>query len=113
MFIILHVMKKKMVLLPKHSRLLTELGENIRLARLRRRLSSVQVAERADISRKTLYSIESGSPKVSFGNYLQVLIVLGLEADLLNVAKDDVLGRKLQDAGIKMKKRAPKLRDKQ
>lgn len=92
----------------KVNRILTELGENIKLARLRRKLRSEQVAERADISRKTLYMIERGLPNVSLGNYAQVLSVLGLAEDLLNVAKDDTLGRKLQDAELVVKERAPK-----
>lgn len=92
----------------KTNKILIELGGNIRLARLRRKLSSEQVSERADISRKTLYEIERGRPNVSLGNYAQVLSVLGLADDLLNVAKDDKLGRKLQDAELVVKKRAPK-----
>jgi len=100
--------KKKIVLLPKSKRILVELGENIRLARLRRKLSAEQVAERANMSRTTLYSIEKGMPEVSIGSYFSVLQVLGLEKDFLLLAKDDVLGRKLQDADIKTPKRAPK-----
>jgi len=91
-------------------RILTELGTNIKLARLRRRLTAIQVAERAGINRVTLWHIEKGSPKVSMGSYAQVLFVLGLEKDLLNIANDDTLGRKLQDAKILVKKRAPKLK---
>jgi transcriptional regulator with XRE-family HTH domain len=100
--------RKKPVLLPKHRRILNELGENIKLARLRRRFSTTQVSERANISRPTLHSIEKGSESVSIGLYLQVLAVLGLEKDLLNVARDDALGRKIQDANLSTKKRAPK-----
>lgn len=100
--------KRKHVLLSKDFRILSELGENIRLARLRRKLSSEQVSERANISRPTLTEIEKGSPQVSMGFYFSVLKVLGLEKDFLLVAKDDILGRKLQDAKIKPKKRAPK-----
>jgi transcriptional regulator with XRE-family HTH domain len=85
-----------------------ELGEHIQLARLRRRLSADQVAERSGISRKTVYNIEQGSPTVAMGSYLQVLFVLGLEKDLSTVAAADPLGRKLQDAGIVSAKRAPK-----
>lgn len=92
----------------KTDKILKELGENIKLARLRRKLSAQQVAERAGISRKTLYEIERGRPKVNIGNYAQVLSVLGLAGDLLNVAKDDLLGRKLQDAKLTIKERAPK-----
>ncbi len=92
----------------KTDKILGELGENIKLARLRRKLSAEQVSERAGISRKTLYEIERGKPNVSIGKYAQVLSVLGLEEDLLNVAKDDLLGRKLQDAKLVVKERAPK-----
>jgi|SRR6056297_3121046 len=102
--------KKKHILLPKDIRILSELGENIRLARLRRKLSSEQISERANISRPTLIAIEKGSPKVSIGSYFSVLKILGLEKDFLLVAKDDILGRKLQDAKIQPKKRAPKKR---
>ena len=99
---------KKIILLPKAKKILFEVGENIRLARLRRKLSSEQVAERANISRPTLLSIEKGSAGVGIGSYLQVLTVLGLEKDFLLLAKDDVLGRKLQDANLTPKERAPK-----
>ena len=98
----------KRVLLPKHKRMLSQLGEQIRLARLRRDLSSEQVAERAGIARNTLIKIENGDEGVAVGSYFRVLIVLGLEEDLLTIASDDVLGRKLQDAGLKVQKRATK-----
>jgi transcriptional regulator with XRE-family HTH domain len=96
------------ILFPKSQRILSELGENIKLARLRRKLSSEQVAERADIGRSTLVKIEQGHPGVGIGNYLNVLRVLGLEQDFLLLAKDDELGRKLQDAHLIPKERAPK-----
>lgn len=99
---------KKPLLLPKTSRILAELGENIKLARLRRRLSMEQVAERASIGRTTLWAIEKGSPQVAMGFYTQVLFVLGFEKDLLRIAGEDVLGRKLQDVKLLVKKRAPK-----
>ncbi|MDY0081593.1 MAG: helix-turn-helix domain-containing protein [Ignavibacteriaceae bacterium] len=92
----------------KTDKILRELGENIKLARLRRKLSTQQVAERAGIGRRTLYEIEKGKPTVGIGNYAYVLSVLGLESDLLNIAKDDILGRKLQDAKLTIKGRAPK-----
>lgn len=101
-------MKVEQVILTKNLKLLVTLGENIRLARLRRKLTTEQVAERAGIGRKTLYGIELGSPSVSMGNYLQVLFVLGLQNDIVNVAANDPLGRKLQDAGLIINKRGAK-----
>jgi len=99
---------KRPILLPKHKRALKQLGEQFKLARLRRKLSMKQVAERANISKATLWRIEKGDPGVSLGNLYQVLIALGLEKDLLLLAADDELGRKLQDADLSTKKRAPK-----
>jgi transcriptional regulator with XRE-family HTH domain len=100
--------KAKVHLMPSAQSILTRFGENIRLARLRRNLSTGQIAERAGISRKALWQIEKGSPSVSMGAYYQVLFVLGLEKDLLKVAADDILGRKLQDLGLIVRKRASK-----
>ncbi|MCK5704377.1 MAG: helix-turn-helix transcriptional regulator [Cyclobacteriaceae bacterium] len=96
------------VLLPKSKKILTEFGENLKLARLRRKLSSEQVSERAGMSRSTLIKIEKGYPGVGIGQYLNVLKVLGLENDFLQLAKDDILGRKIQDANLIVKERAPK-----
>jgi transcriptional regulator with XRE-family HTH domain len=101
-------MKTSPAILPKNLKVLIVLGEHIQLARLRRKFSAEQVAERAGISRKTVYNIEQGIPTVAIGSYLQVLFVLGLEQDLSMVAASDSLGRKLQDAGITVAKRAPK-----
>lgn len=99
---------RKLILLPKIERILAEMGENIKLARLRRKLSTEQVAERAHISRPTLWSIEKGSGTVAIGAYAQVLFVLGLEKDLQKIAGEDLLGRRLQDAKLLVKERAPK-----
>jgi DNA-binding XRE family transcriptional regulator len=96
------------VLLPKLKRSLETLGENIKLARLRRKYSTEQVAERANIGRKTVWLIEKGMPTVSMGAYLQVLFVLGLDEDIAEVASKDPLGRKLQDANLSVSARAPK-----
>jgi transcriptional regulator with XRE-family HTH domain len=101
-------MKDSVVIMPKGKKLLKALGENIKLARLRRKLSSEQVAERAGFSRGTLWQIEKGAPSVAMGAYFQVLFVLGLENDFLKLAGNDELGRKLQDAGLVTKARAPK-----
>ena len=100
--------QKKTVLFPKTASILERFGENIRLARLRRNISSSLQAERAGISRQTLVKIEKGSPSVSLGNYVQVLVSLGLEKDILKVAADDELGRTLQDLKLPVRQRASK-----
>jgi transcriptional regulator with XRE-family HTH domain len=88
---------KKQIVFPKHQEILNTLGENIKLARKRRKLTAIQVAERASIARTTLYQIEKGSSKVAIGAYFNVMRVLGLQNDFLKLAADDELGRKLQD----------------
>lgn len=100
--------KNAVVLLPNLQNILTEMGENIRLARLRRGFSVELVAERAGISRATLWAVEKGSPSVAMGIYVSVLNALKLEKDILLVAKDDELGRKLQDLNLPVRMRAPK-----
>lgn len=99
---------RTIVVLPRVQKILEQLGENIKLARLRRKLSSNQVAERAGITRTTLWQVERGAPNVAMAAYAQVLFVLGLEKDWLKVAVDDELGRRLQDAELVTGKRAPK-----
>ena len=89
--------KRKQIILPKHRQLLGQMGEQIKLARRRRKLTTAQVSERADIARSTLYLIEKGDPSVAFGAYFNVLRALGLQNYILNLAADDELGRKLQD----------------
>ena len=101
--------KKSTVVLPQTQEILNQMGEQIRLARLRRRLSAELVAERAGLSRMTLSNIEKGSPSVAIGSYAAVLHALnGMDKDLLLVAKDDELGRKLQDLELPTRRRAPK-----
>ena len=108
MSIIVYIMKRKTILLPQAKRILIQFGENIKAARLRRKLSMEQIAERSGISRSTVWAVEKGSPSVSMGTYMQILFVLGLDKDLLLVAADDELGRKLQDAELLTKRRAPR-----
>ena len=109
MTIILIIMARKTTIqLPRLKRLLGELGENIRLARLRRRLSAQLLAERAGMSRTTLGAIEKGEAGVTMGAYANVLMCLGLENDIALIARDDELGRKLQDADLPTRARAPK-----
>ena len=89
--------KKKQSIFPKYNQLLEQMGENIKLARKRRKLTTIQVAERAGIARSTLYLIEKGDASVTLGAYFNVLRVLGLQNDILKLAADDEFGRKLQD----------------
>jgi transcriptional regulator with XRE-family HTH domain len=91
---------KKQILFPKFQKILEQMGENIKLARKRRKLTAIQVAERANIDRTTLYHIEKGSPSVSMGAYFNVFRVLGLHNDFLTLAADDEMGRKLQDLAL-------------
>ena len=91
---------KKQVLFPKHQKIIEQLGENIKLARKRRKFTAVQVAERAGVSRNTLYLLEKGSSSVSIGALFNVLRVLNLQDDFLKLAADDDLGRKLQDLDL-------------
>ena len=88
---------KKQLLFPKHQKIIQLVGENIKLARKRRKLTTIQVAERAGINRTTLYQIEKGSSSVSIGALFNVLRVLGLQEDFLKLAADDKQGREIQD----------------
>lgn len=86
--------------LPRAARkALAKLGEDIRVARKKRRISTVSMAERAFISRSTLYKVERGDPTVSIGIYATMLGLLGLAERLGDVAdrRDDTLGLDLDE----------------
>lgn len=91
---------KKQIMLPQFQIIMEHVGENIKLARKRRKLTTIQVSERAGIDRSTLYQIEKGNQAVSFGAYFNVLRVMGLHSDFLKLASDDEFGRKLQDLDL-------------
>ena len=91
---------KKQIVLPRYKDALSQMGEQVKLARKRRKLTTIQVAERADIARSTLNLIEKGDPSVAMGAYFNVLRVLGLQDDFLKLAADDTFGRKLQDLDL-------------
>ncbi len=99
---------KPPILFPAQQRLVRALGLRLREARLRRRFTVSQVAERASVSRPTLNKVEQGDPAVTLGTYLRVLVVLGLEKDLELVAAQDPVGRRLQDAELTAPRRAPR-----
>ena len=99
-------------IMPGTEKILKTVGEQIKLARLRRNLTAELVAERAGVSRSTLWKVESGNPAVAMGIYAAVLHALNnLDQDLLLIAKDDELGRQLQDLNLITRKRAPRRSD--
>jgi transcriptional regulator with XRE-family HTH domain len=87
-------------LFPALEKQIVALGDRIRLARLRRRISALTFAERVGVSRDTLHRLEKGEATIALGTYARALRVLGLDRDLDAVARDDELGRKLQDARL-------------
>ncbi len=91
---------KKALLLPKYQKIFEGIGENIKLARKRRKLTAGQVAELAGIHRATLHRVEKGDPSAPIGLYFNVLKVLNLEKNFDSIADDDKLGRKLQDLDL-------------
>lgn len=104
--------KKSVAVMPDTQKILETIGEQIKKARLRRNLSTELVAERAGISRATLWAVEKGTPTVSMGTYAAVLHALGgMDKDLELIAKDDEFGRKLQDLKLPTRKRAKRSRE--
>ena len=104
--------KTSYYILPATEDILKTMGEQIKLARLRRDLPAKLVAERAGISRASLWNVENGSPSVSIGIYAAVLHALNnMDRDLLLVAKDDRMGREMQDLQLVTRKRASRKGD--
>jgi len=103
--------RKSVAVLPQTQAILQQMGEQIKTARLRRRLSAELVAARAGVSRATVWNVEKGNPAVAIGIYAAILHTLNnMDKDLLLVAKDDEFGRKLQDLELTTRKRAPRKR---
>ena len=100
--------KRTVTIYPSSAKELEALGQRLKDARLRRRFSMETVCARADISRPTLYKVENGDPSVAIGSYLKVLRVLGMVEDLGMIAKEDAIGRRLQDEALPHRKRAPR-----
>jgi len=106
-------MKTTLPPFPSVLRQLKDLGERLRLARLRRKLTTELFAERMGVSRETLRRLENGDPSIAMGTYARALRVLGLDGDIDAVARDDELGRKLQDLELPLPKpRTPNLKKK-
>ncbi len=100
--------KKRIVMYPASMKEMDALGQRLKDARLRRRFSMETVCARADISRPTLYKVEKGDPTVAIGIYVNELRVLGLIEDLGMIAKEDTIGRRIQDEMLPFRKRAPR-----
>ena len=95
-------------LFPQTQRRAEALGERLRFARLRRRMSLAELAARVDVTRNTLSRLERGDLSTSLGVLARVLAVLGLEEDLDRLAQDDELGKRLQDVRLRRPRRSPK-----
>ena len=102
--------RKPPIVFTQEQRLLSQLGERLKLARLRRKLSNAVVAQRAGISRTSLYKVEAGDPGATLGTYMRVMAALGLETDIHALAADDKVGRKLQDLALEAPASAPRRR---
>ena len=93
-------MKRQNVIYPKAAAALKVMGENLRLARKRRKITAKMMSERANLSLMTLRALERGAPQVAMANYMAVIACLGFQNDIAAVAANDVLGRDLQDTAL-------------
>lgn len=99
--------KKAVAVMPDTQKVLETMGQQIKMARLRRNLAAELVAERAGISRATLWAVEKGTPTVAIGAYAAVLHALcGMDKEFGQIARDDEFGRKLQDLNLPSRRRA-------
>lgn len=101
---------KPPVVFPQELKLLHQFGERLKLARKRRKLSTLLVAQRAGISRTSVYKAEAGDPGATLGTYMRVMAVLGLQADFNALAADDKVGRRLQDLALEAPASSPRRR---
>ena len=97
--------RNKLVIMPQTKKRLATLGEQIKYARLRRRLSITMVAERASISRTSVYAVEKGAPRTAIGIYAGVMLAIGMPDEITAPCKNDPLGRLLVDAELKIRRR--------
>jgi transcriptional regulator with XRE-family HTH domain len=91
---------------PRYARIAERLGSRIKAARLRRRMSQVEMAERMGVDRNTVMSLERGDLSVGLGVLVRALGVMGLEEDLDALAAEDEVGRLLADAAATPRRRA-------
>lgn len=102
-------MGKKIIISPSIQRILQRMGEQIKLARLRRNIPVEIIADRAGLGRTTVWAIEKGSPSVSMGAYAKTFHAIeGMDKDLLLICKDDKKGRLMQDLSLTVAHRASK-----
>lgn len=94
----------KVAIMPETAEKLSLMGEQIKLARMRRKYPVQVIADRAGISRATLWKVEKGDPGVAMGIYAKVLKAIGLGDDITLLARDDELGHIIQDSEL-LKKR--------
>ncbi len=97
--------KRTRPVFPRAQRRLQQLGERLRLARLRRGIPLVEMAARVGATRPTLRRLEQGNPSISLALLVRTLGVLGLEEDIDRIAGVDEVGRRLQDLGLKRPRR--------
>lgn len=93
---------------PRAQARLSALGQRLRAARLRRRVSQSQIAARVGVSRETIALLEKGDPRIGLAVLVRALSVLGLEADLDLLAANDEIGKRLQDVELPVRARAPR-----
>ena len=78
--------------------LLQQVGQNIKTARIRRNLTILELANRIHVDERTISRLEKGDPSINFKNLVTVLMVLGLEDSVFDLADPnaDELGRALE-----------------
>jgi len=99
--VLLAMAKRIPATFPRARTAFKEFGERLRLARLRRRMTQAELAARVDVSLPTVAKIERGDPSATFATVLRILSVLGMAGDIDQLAKNDPLGRELQDVALK------------
>lgn len=100
--------RKTVILSPNNQEILEKMGARIRCARLRRNISTEELAQKAAIGKSTLSLIEKGTPTVSIGAYAAVLAVLALDEDFGLVAVDEFGKKQFWNQNLQRRERASK-----